>query len=504
MSTDFAGIPAAELADRFDTPLYIYDAGRLTEQYQRLRSALDESVEIFYSLKANPNVAVCQVLHRLGAGAEVSSLAELATAQWAGVPADRTVFLGPGKSPAELAACAQGEVDLLIAESFAELDRYDELARSSGTTLRAVLRVNPDFVVKGAGLTMGGKPRQFGIDEAALFGCGSLAGRWPNVAIVGFQAYMGTRINEEAAIEANTRQILDLAERLAVSTGCPLEVVDVGGGLGVAYFDNERDLDARELTDRLNPIARAFRERHPDTRILMELGRYLTALAGTYLVRVRYVKESHGEPFAVADGGTNHHMAAVGIGSIAKRNFPVSLLNRTAEPDDRRWNVSGPLCTPNDLLVKHAVLPVLRPGDLIGVGRSGAYGLSASPGLFLSHGFPAEVMVHDGVATLVRRRDTVADLLDKQQLIEFGEEKGMSEEKTVVQALEQVLGRNLDGVGSDTRLFEDLNVDSTGLLEVLLAIEELHAISVDAELLSMKDLGTVGTLAEYVRAQAAA
>jgi diaminopimelate decarboxylase len=149
------------------------------------------------------------------------------------------------------------------------------------------------------------------------------------------------------------------------------------------------------------------------------LGRYLVAESGVYVVRVREVKQSAGEWFLVADGGTNHHMAAAGVGSFAKRNFPVRLLNRTGEPADRSYSVSGPLCTPNDLIAKRVPLPKVHPGDLLGIQRSGAYGPTASPGLFLSHGYPAEVLVHNGRTFLVRDRDTVKDLLDKQHLIAF-------------------------------------------------------------------------------------
>jgi diaminopimelate decarboxylase len=133
-------------------------------------------------------------------------------------------------------------------------------------------------------------------------------------------------------------------------------------------------------------------------------------------MRVRYIKESMGDRFAVADGGTHHHMAAVGIGSFVKRNFPVELLSRPVPPDAEAgpWTVAGPLCTPNDTVAKAVRLPDLAVGDLLGVRRSGAYGPSASPAYFLSHGYPAEVLVRRGTAYLVRRRDTVDDLLSRQ------------------------------------------------------------------------------------------
>lgn len=152
----------------------------------------------------------------------------------------------------------------------------------------------------------------------------------------------------------------------------------------------------------------------------MEVGRYLTAEAGTYVARVRYVKDSYGERFAVADGGTNHHMAAVGIGSFVKRNFPLRILDRVAEPATEDWTVTGPLCTPNDTLGKKVALPPVREGDLVGVLRSGAYGPSASPVLFLGHGHPAEVLVLAGRPHLVRAADRVDDHLRLQRLVVDG------------------------------------------------------------------------------------
>ncbi|MBL6278380.1 alanine racemase [Micromonospora fiedleri] len=418
-STALGGVPVTELVERFGTPLYVYDGATITDRYQQLRERLHPAVQMFYSLKANPNISVCALLHSLGASAEVSSLTELVTAERAGVPAEDIMFLGPGKSRTELTACLKGEVTL-ICESFGELALIDELAAELGSTARVVLRVNPSFAVKGSGLTMGGKPRQFGIDETALLAESDLAGRHPSVRLCGFQAYLGTRFLSEAMIVENTARILDLAERLGRHLAVDLEVVDVGGGLGVAYFAGEQDLDVAALTDQLNPVFAAFHARHPQTALVMELGRYLVGHSGTYAVTVRYVKESMGERFAVADGGTNHHMAAVGIGSFVKRNFPMRLLNRDSTAEPVKWNVTGPLCTPNDTIGKAVELPGdLRPGDVIGVDRSGAYGPTASPVHFLSHGYPAEVLIHQGEPRLVRSRDDVESMLAAQILHDF-------------------------------------------------------------------------------------
>ncbi|GAA2835314.1 type III PLP-dependent enzyme [Kitasatospora paracochleata] len=404
------------IAARFGTPTYVYDGDWLAANLTALRAALHPALEVFFSLKSNPNRGVYDVLHAAGARAEVSSLAELRVVLEAGTDPADVVFLGPGKSGPEIEACVGAGIYAIVCESFAELAAIDLAAADRGVRQRVLLRVNPAFSVTGSRLTMGGKPRQFGIDEAEL-----LAGTHPLTAyehadVAGIQVYLGTRILDADVVVRNTAYILDLADRIAAATGIRLDAVDIGGGLGVPYFEGEHELDTAALAKDLNPLLDAFAAAHPGTRLIMESGRYLTALGGTYLMRVRYTKRSMGEDFAVADGGTHHHMAAVGIGSFVKRNFPVALLSRTPEPDEESgpWNIAGPLCTPNDTIAKAAVLPALRPGDLIGVERSGAYGPSASPVYFLSHGYPAEVVLRHGRAHLVRARDTVEDILGRQ------------------------------------------------------------------------------------------
>ncbi len=408
---EIQGIGVSELARAYGTPLFVYDGQTLRDQYQRLRDNLHPAVEIFYSLKANPNVSVCALLRSLGARAEVSSLVELMTARQAGVAGRDIIFLGPGKSEAELAACLDHAVHAIVCESFGELAIIDRLAGARGIRADVALRVNPSFSVTRSRLTMGGRPRQFGIDVDQLL---ATTDRFPHVRIMGVHAYLGTRILDAQSIVDNTVRILALAEELATRLDFPLELVDVGGGLGVAYFDDEPDLDAELLTRLLHPPVDAFVARHPRTRLIMELGRYLTAPCGLYLVRVRYVKTSMGQHFAVTDGGTNHHMAAVGVGSFVRRNFPIRLVSRIDEPAAEPWQLCGPLCTPNDTIGKDVPLPSVHPGDLVGILQSGAYGLTASPGLFLSHGFPAEVLVDGGVPYLVRERDLPEDLLRQQ------------------------------------------------------------------------------------------
>jgi diaminopimelate decarboxylase len=408
---DWSGIAA-----EYGTPTYVYDGDWLLENLRALREALHPELEVFFSLKSNPNRGVYDVLHSAGARAEVSSLAELRTVLEAGTEPADIVFLGPGKSPREIEACVEAGIYAIVCESFSELDQIERAARERDVRQRVLLRVNPALSIAGSRLTMGGKPRQFGIDEAAVLEAGPKLAGLAHADVAGVHVYLGTRILDAEVVVKNTRYILDLADRIAEATNIRLDAVDIGGGLGVPYFENESELDVAALAKDLNPLLDEFASTHPGTRLIMESGRFLTAPGGTYLMRVRHTKQSMGEDFAVADGGTHHHMAAVGIGSFVKRNFPIELLSREAEAGEPTgpWNIAGPLCTPNDTIAKGVVLPRLEPGDLVGVRSSGAYGPSASPVYFLSHGYPAEVLVLGGRSYLVRRRDTLEDILGKQ------------------------------------------------------------------------------------------
>ncbi len=489
------------LADTYGTPLFVYDGAAVLDALSTLRAALPAPMEIFYSLKANPNISVVGLLAGAGARAEVCSLVELRIAVTAGVDPAHIIFLGPGKSDAELRACVALGIYAVVVESFAELAELDRIAAQTGRRQRVLLRVNPGDGRPGGALTMGGKARQFGIDEAQLLAAGPLAGRYPALDLCGVHIYVGTRILDADVLVENTARNLLLAERIATATQIRLDAVDVGGGLGVAYFAGESDPDVARLREPLGRVVDAFLARHPGTRLLFEAGRFLVARSGAYLIRVRYVKQSAGAHFAVADGGTNQHQAAGGIGSYVQRNFPVALVNRTADETEGTgpWQVTGPLCTPNDTVAKNVVLPPLRPGDLLSIGRAGAYGPTASPGLFLGHGFAAEVLLHSGRPYLVRRRDTPVDLLHQQRYHHFG-----SQPMERRQAFEQirlivshVVHRELPELSEDTPLAA-LGLDSTGMLEMLMELEDSGAVEIDADELDPHVFVTVGSLADYI------
>jgi diaminopimelate decarboxylase len=195
--------------------------------------------------------------------------------------------------------------------------------------------------------------------------------------------------------------------------GRPLETVDFGGGLGIPYFAGERALDMEGLRRAMQALMsetaadRAF----DGTRFVIEPGRYLVGEAGVYVASASDIKMSRGKKDVIVDGGMNHHLAASGnLGQVIKRNFPVAVVNKLSEEPAERVEIVGPLCTPLDVLARDVELPKIEVGDLLGVFQSGAYARTASPLHFLSYPSPAEVLVEDKRAVLIRRRGTVEDL----------------------------------------------------------------------------------------------
>lgn len=394
-----------DIAKTIGTPFYVFDATRLRDRCTALKTAFP-SVAFFYSLKANPNLSVVCELIRSGMGCEVCSELELDTAITAGVQAQKLLFVGPAKSDAELHKCVLAGIKAVVVESAEELGRLDVIAGACSKQQDVALRINPDFRVAGAKLNMSGRATQFGIDQSIVCDVLQQAADYANIRIVGLHVYMGTRILDYTTIVDNSREILNLAEEVQVALSRPLQFVDIGGGFGVPYHEGEAELDLNALERDLTPVLADYERANPQTKICIELGRYMVAEAGRFITSIRETKTTKGENFAVCDGGSNVHIAASGNGSLMRKNFPVTLLRKAPPTDaaEKKWTLTGPLCTPMDIVGKD--VPMVSPsiGDLICIHQSGAYGATASPVNFLGFGQPAEVMIDGDRVSLVRQK----------------------------------------------------------------------------------------------------
>jgi diaminopimelate decarboxylase len=387
----WGGKKVTDLASRAgDSPFYVYDRTHIRDRVGALRAVLPEAIRIHYAMKANPMPPLVAYVADLVDGLDVASAGEIGIAvQTDTLPKDIS-FAGPGKRDSELEVAVTAGITI-NAESTGELRRLARIAENLGVTADVALRVNPMFELKTAGMKMGGHPSQFGIDSEAIPQAIREV-RSLGLRLRGFHVFSGAQNLSTDAISESLEQTTALVVSLADAADQPIELVNVGGGLGIPYFPGDRPIELDALAGPYAKTAERLRKELGNVEIVTELGRYLVGEAGLYVCRVVDVKTSRGTAFAVCDGGLHHHLAASGnFGQVIRKNYPVTAVRRRSET--MSVTVVGPLCTPLDILANRVELSALEPGDLVAVLQSGAYGRSASPLGFLSHPVCAELLV---------------------------------------------------------------------------------------------------------------
>ncbi|MGH6636433.1 MAG: pyridoxal-dependent decarboxylase, exosortase A system-associated, partial [Gammaproteobacteria bacterium] len=305
------GIALARLAQRVGrTPFYAYDRQRITQRVALLRQTLPADITLHYAIKANPMPAVVQHLASLVDGLDIASSGELRVALDTPMPSQHMSFAGPGKSDSEICQAIAAGVTINL-ESEGELERVAHAARELGLEARVAVRVNPDFELKSSGMKMGGGPKPFGVDAdrvPAMLRQISIHG----LSFQGFHIFSGSQNLKAEAIAEAQEKTFELAYRLADSAPGPITTLNIGGGFGIPYFPGETPLDIGRVGEQLEQLMTHARKRLPDTRVVIELGRYLVGEAGVYVCRVVDRKLSRGQVFLVTDGGLHHHLAASG------------------------------------------------------------------------------------------------------------------------------------------------------------------------------------------------
>ena len=386
-------LPLSRVAARVgQTPFYAYDRSIIQTRVAKLRAALPNGIKLHYAMKANPMPAVVGLMAELVDGIDVASAGELKVALDAGANPHEISFAGPGKRDTELRQSVAAGI-LVNIESFREVGLLAAISEELGYPARVAVRVNPEFELKGSGMKMGGGPKQFGVDAERVPQLLTEIGA-AGLEFEGFHLFAGSQnLKAEAICEAQQNSWA-LARRLANHAPLPVRSLNLGGGFGIPYFPGEQRLDLATIGDNLNDLIERTASEMPQAKIVLELGRYLVGEAGLYVTRVIDRKESRGLTYLVVDGGLNHHLSASGnFGQVLRKNYPVSINNRTDRHNNETVSIVGPLCTPLDLLADRITLPKAEIGDLVVIFQSGAYGASASPQGFLGHPVVLEVLV---------------------------------------------------------------------------------------------------------------
>src|SRR5215212_1557822 len=326
------GIPVSQISERYGSPFYLYHGEMITDRVRRVRGALGGDVEVTYSVKANPNLAVCQLIAREQlTGAEVASSGELVVVRAAGFAPEDIVFAGPAKTDDELGRAVEEGIFAVNVESLNEIDRLASIAERSGRSIGVGLRINPAAQLMGSQMRMGGTVGQFGLDQADLDEAVRRTLSYSQLILRGIHLYTATQVFEVEALLEHCRNIFEIALETADKAGQSLSMIDFGGGFGVPYFEKMVEFDLDRFGRGFRELLASYRSdpRLEGCRFIFELGRYLVAEAGVYVTRAVDVKQMRGKTFVVTDGGMNHHLTATGnMGQVFRKSYPILNLSR--------------------------------------------------------------------------------------------------------------------------------------------------------------------------------
>lgn len=396
------GVPLHVIAREVGTPAYIYSAGAIREQYQRLRSSLGKlDARLHYSVKANSSIAILSLLREMGAGVDIVSGGELFRALRAGFTGKDIVFSGVGKTEREMEEALRADVLFVNAESEQEVHVLSSVAGRMGVTARVALRVNPEVLVETPHpyTRTGEKGMKFGIPFDEALAVAKVVATLPNLRLVGLDMHVGSQISQFAPYEVGLQRLLHLRREIEQATGVKLEYLDIGGGLAVTYDAAERAVDVKQFGEVIGAIAGGS-----GLKIILEPGRFLVGNAGVLLTRVLYRKRSGGKEFIITDAGMtdllrpSHYNAFHRIEAVNPREH-------TTVAD-----VVGPICESGDFLALDRQIDDAQPGDLLAVQSTGAYGFVMASN-YNSRPKPPEVLVDGDKFAVITNRESYEDLV---------------------------------------------------------------------------------------------
>ncbi|OAI28762.1 MULTISPECIES: diaminopimelate decarboxylase [Methylomonas] len=401
------GVPVDQIAAEYGTPCYIYSRATLERHWLAFDQALEGRRHLIcYAVKANSNLAVLNLLARLGSGFDIVSQGEMRRVLEAGGRADQIVFSGVGKREDEIVAALKVGIRCFNVEVSGELDRINRLAGELGVIAPVSFRVNPDVDAKTHPyISTGLKENKFGVDIASARDEYLRAARMPHIRVVGVDCHIGSQLTETAPFLDALDKVLELVDQLA-GDGIVLEHLDLGGGLGICYRNEQPPEPGEYISAVLSRLG------NRNIEIMLEPGRAIVGNAGILVTRVEYLKPTENKNFAIVDAAMND-LIRPALYSAWQDIIPV--IAESGGAGERVWDVVGPVCETGDFLGKERRLG-LSPGDLLAVRSSGAYGFTMSSN-YNSRPRVAEVMVDGDRCHLIRQREPVEMLWAGEQIL---------------------------------------------------------------------------------------
>ncbi|EGP04062.1 diaminopimelate decarboxylase [Pasteurella multocida subsp. multocida str. Anand1_goat] len=400
-------VPVKHIAQQYGTPLYIYSRATLERHWHAFNNALgDHPHLICFAVKSNPNIAILNIMARLGSGFDIVSQGELERVLAAGGEPSKIVFSGVAKKETEIARALEVGIRCFNVESVAELYRINQVAGEMGKTAPISLRVNPDVDARTHPyISTGLKENKFGISVAEARNVYQLANQLPHIQITGMDCHIGSQLTELQPFLDATDRLIVLMEQLK-QDGIQLKHLDLGGGLGVPYT-NENPPHPSEYASALLDKLKAYHE----LEIILEPGRAITANAGILVTKVEYLKHNEDRHFAIVDAGMNDMIRP----ALYQAYMNIIEVDRTLTRDKAVYDVVGPICETSDFLGKQRELAIAA-GDYLAQRSAGAYGASMSSN-YNSRSRTAEVMVDGDQVHLIRRRETLEELWALERLL---------------------------------------------------------------------------------------
>ncbi|MBQ0721576.1 MAG: diaminopimelate decarboxylase [Gammaproteobacteria bacterium] len=399
-------IALADLAIQHGTPAYVYSKEAISEQFLAYQQAMGEQPQLIcYAVKANCSLAILNVLAKLGAGFDIVSGGELERVLAAGGQPQRIVFSGVGKSHDEITLALKTGIHCFNVESTAELERIQDIAQGLDIVAPISIRVNPDV---DAGthpyISTGLKENKFGIDIDSVSAVYQRAAALSHLAIKGVDCHIGSQLTEIAPFIDAMDRVLLLIDHLA-EKGITIEHLDLGGGLGVRYQDEQPPA----IGDYIHAIRQRLGTR--DLRLILEPGRSIVANAGVLLTRVEYLKNAGDKNFAIVDAAMNDMLRP----ALYEAWLDIETVSENKQANTAIYDIVGPVCETGDFLGKQRSLAI-GEGDLLCIHSAGAYGMSMSSN-YNSRPRAVEIMVDDSKAHLIKARETNADLMRGESLL---------------------------------------------------------------------------------------
>jgi diaminopimelate decarboxylase len=410
------GADAVELAEEFGTPLYVVDENRVRERYREFYSAfaaLYPKVEIKYAYKANTSLAVLRILCQEGAGADIVSGGELFIALKVGLKSEQIIFTGNNKTDEELEQAVDAGV-IINLDAVHELERLRKLCEQKKKAVKISFRVNPAISLEThPHLATGLRESKFGIPGEEAVKAYKAALDCEYLKISGIHMHIGSQITSTKPYEEATSKLLDIAGRLKKGLGINLEFVDLGGGLGIRYREDQPFITPRDLARSLVPIIKNKIKEHSlkEPMLFLEPGRYIVGDSAIMLARVSTIKQSPYKKFIGVDAGFHVLLRLI----LYDAYHEAVVANKMNLKPSEVINIAGNICESGDILARDRKLPKIEKDDTIAFLDTGAYGIVMSS-QYNSRPRCAEVLVSNGSYELIRKRETFEDLLARQKV----------------------------------------------------------------------------------------